>query len=84
MSEQSSSLKTILSISGIIGGLLLAAVGYGALQSSVSANSGNIVKHDERIDEIEDRGHEANSRLIRIETHLERILQVLERPSPKR
>ena len=67
-------LKTLLAVASIIISLVIARVSYGFLQCSVAANTGNIEKHDKRIDEVEDDGRDMHERLIRIETNQGRLL----------
>lgn len=71
-------LKALIASFSIVAGLTTAVFFYGILHSSVAANTNDIADHEERIDEVEDEGNETRWRLIRIETQLERIIQMME------
>ena len=71
-------LKAVIASGGILIALAAAIFGYGMLHGSVAANTDDIAKHDERIDEIEDDSNDTRGRLIRIETQLERIIRLME------
>lgn len=71
-------LKALVASFGIVVALATVVFGYGLLHGSVSANTKEIEKHDERIDDIEDDSSDTRGRLIRIETQLERIIRLME------
>lgn len=66
--------------------MLLAAVGYGVLQKTASANAENLKDMEDRVDRIISRAGEVRERLTGIEVlqkeqtkTLERILKAVER-----
>ncbi len=80
------SLKMFLSVFGVLAVLGAAAGGYGALQTTVSANAENLNDIEDRVDRIENRAGDVRERLTGIEVlqkeqskTLERILKAVER-----